>query len=484
MFLKDKFKLGEFERTKARLVVGGDYVTQQVAGETASPTVNPITVMMMINIAATEGMEISCHDIKGAFLLSELDPSDPDMYIRLDGQLAGILGEMRPQLVKFKDNRGQMYLKLMKYLYGLPQASQRFNKFLDARLKYLGFTPVAGDPCAYVRGKGADRVLLCIHVDDLLVCGQAAARAKFQSQFSKEKFEFTTQMGDKIEYLGMTIEKVPEGYRVSQDSYRQELISRFETDIKNYEGAGGSPAGEDLMQPSTDEEKVDRIKYLGMVMSTMYLARLTRADILFPTVYLATKSQSPTKSDYIKLCRVLKYVKKRANHGVTFFKDRGIEATLYTDASHGIHHDGKGHIGIIATLGSGYIAAKTSKIKMITLSSTESEQVALSEATTFARWMRRMLKDFGHEMKTPTKLFMDNKSAIWLTEKMGAFARNKHIMIRRNYTLEGVMDKVIKPAYMPTAEQPADMLTKDKPRRTLDANMKKIGLLPMEEQKD
>ena len=87
-------------------------------------------------------------------------------------------------------------------------------------------------------------------------------------------------------------------------------------------------------------------------------------------------------------------------------------------------------------------------------------------------------------MKTPTKLFMDNQSAIWLTEKMGAFARNKHIMIRRNYTLEGVMDKVIKPAYMPTAEQPADMLTKDKPRRTLDANMKKIGLLPMEEQKD
>jgi hypothetical protein len=39
--------------------------------------------------------------------------------------------------------------------------------------------------------------------------------------------------------------------------------------------------------------------------------------------------------------------------------------------------------------------------------------------------MRRMLKDFGHEMKTPTKLFMDNKSAIWLSEKMGAFAKDK-----------------------------------------------------------
>ena len=63
------------------------------------------------------------------------------------------------------------------------------------------------------------------------------------------------------------------------------------------------------MQPSTNGEKVDRFEYLSVAMSTMYLARLTRADILFPTVYLATKSQSPTKSDYIKLCRVLKCAK-------------------------------------------------------------------------------------------------------------------------------------------------------------------------------
>ena len=56
MFLKDKFKLGEFERTKARLVVGGDYVTEQDAGETASPTVKPTMVMMMIKIAAAEGI--------------------------------------------------------------------------------------------------------------------------------------------------------------------------------------------------------------------------------------------------------------------------------------------------------------------------------------------------------------------------------------------------------------------------------------------
>ncbi len=81
-----------------------------------------------------------------------------------------------------------MHLMLMKHLFGPSQASQRLNKFLDARLKNLSLTSVTGDFCAYVRGKGTDRVLLCIHVDGLLVCGKAAARAKFQSQFSREKF--------------------------------------------------------------------------------------------------------------------------------------------------------------------------------------------------------------------------------------------------------------------------------------------------------
>ena len=61
--------------------------------------------------------------------------------------------------------------------------------------------------------------------------------------------------------------------------------------------------------------------------------------------------------------------------------------------------------------------------------------------------MRGLLRDFDHEMKTPTKLLMGNKSAMWLSEKMGAFA-------------------------------------KDKPRRTLDASAGKTGLLPMKEQKD
>ena len=206
---------------------------------------------------------------------------------------------------------------------------------------------------------------------------------------------------------------------------------------------------------------------------------MTRADILFPTVFLATRSQSPTVSDYNKLCKVLKYVKTNDGYGVLFRKDAGICATIYADASHGLHKNGKGQVGIVATLGSGYVGARTSKIKMITLSSTESEQMALCEGTTYARWMRKMLQDLGHVMKTPTKLYMDNDSAIWLTDKMGSFARNKHIVIRRNYTLEEIQEKIVKPLHMDTEKQSADMLTKDKSFRMLQMNMKQASMVKL-----
>ena len=91
-----------------------------------------------------------------------------------------------------------------------------------------------------------------------------------------------------------------------------------------------------------------------------------------------------------------------------------------------------------------------------------------------------MLQDLGHEMKTPTKLYIDNDSAIWLTDKMGSFARNKHIIIRRNYTLEGIQEKVVRPLHMDTTKQPADMLTKDKSFRMLHMNMKQAGMVKLD----
>ena len=151
MFLKDKFFAdGTFERIKARLVAGGDFLSAAESGETASPTVNPTTVMAMINIAASMDLEISCHDIKGAFLVPHMDKDEEPIYIKLDGEVARILCDRAPQYKRYMDSKGQVIVQLKRYLYGLPQAGRKWNEHMHKKLTDIGFRRTKGDACAYV----------------------------------------------------------------------------------------------------------------------------------------------------------------------------------------------------------------------------------------------------------------------------------------------------------------------------------------------
>ena len=59
----------------------------------------------------------------------------------------------------------------------------------------------------------------------------------------------SSQVGNKLSYIGLTIEKHPSGYVVSQEGYRKDLCSRFAEDIAAYEGAALSPAGATILNP-------------------------------------------------------------------------------------------------------------------------------------------------------------------------------------------------------------------------------------------
>jgi hypothetical protein len=72
-----------------------------------------------------------------------------------------------------------------------------------------------------------------------------------------------------------------------------------------------------------------------------------------------------------------------------------VQPAIYADASHGIHADGKGHGGIIITLGLVPVYSKSYKLKIITRSSSEAELVVLEEASTFTGWYKHLLLDLG-----------------------------------------------------------------------------------------
>jgi hypothetical protein len=156
-----------------------------------------------------------------------------------------------------------------------------------------------------------------------------------------------------------------------------------------------------------------------------------------------------------------------------------ISPVIFSDASHGSHADGKGHGATMVSLGSASIFFRSFKLKLTTLSSTESEHVALCEAATLAVWLRSALNSFGYGDRV-IKAYQDNTSTIWMTANQGNFARNKHLLIRRNYVKEQVLAGVLTVQYRATTSLPADMGTKPKARKPLQRDMMLTGMEPSE----
>ncbi len=70
---------------KDRYVADGNELSKVDFEDTYySPTVNMISVMTLINLAAIEGKSLRAYDIKGAYLVPDVNSTEYPIYIRMD----------------------------------------------------------------------------------------------------------------------------------------------------------------------------------------------------------------------------------------------------------------------------------------------------------------------------------------------------------------------------------------------------------------
>src|SRR6266498_2706479 len=61
--------------------------------------------------------------------------------------------------------------RLLKFLYGLKQASKQWHEKFDRTLTSVGFAINEADICVYYHHGGGEGVILCLYVDDILIFG-------------------------------------------------------------------------------------------------------------------------------------------------------------------------------------------------------------------------------------------------------------------------------------------------------------------------
>jgi hypothetical protein len=139
-----------------------------------------------------------------------------------------------------------------------------------------------------------------------------------------------------------------------------------------------------------------------------------------------------------------------------------MEVNAYIDAADEIHRaSGKSHSGCAIVLGlSGPVHVKSTKQKIVTKSSTESELVALSDYASQAIWTRNFVTAQGYDVG-PAVLHQDNMSCMALMKRGGpASARSRHINIRYFWVKERVDGKEAVVRHLRTEKMFVNVMTK------------------------
>nr|GFA40423.1 uncharacterized mitochondrial protein AtMg00810-like [Tanacetum cinerariifolium] len=128
--------------------------------------------------------------------------------------------------------------------------------------------------------------------------------------------------------------------------------------------------------------------------------------------------------------RIFCYLKGTINLGLWYLKDFGFDLTAYSDADHaGCHLDRKSTTDSVQFLGDKLVCWSSKKQNCMSISTAESEYVAVSGCCAQMLWMRTQLTGYGFFYdKVP--IYCDSKSAIEISCNPVHHTRTKHIDVR------------------------------------------------------
>jgi hypothetical protein len=134
----------------------------------------------------------------------------------------------------------------------------------------------------------------------------------------------------------------------------------------------------------------------------------------------------------------------------------------YSDSAFGDNVERKSSAGYVFKMAGGVISFKSYRQRLVTLSSTEAEYIALTYAAKEATWLCRLLRQVGYQgydLK-PLKLYTDNEPALNMVRKDGHHERTKHIDNYYKYTKQEYQNGNVDLEHIPGVDMPADGLTK------------------------
>ena len=459
--------------------------------KTYQATAKSTSVRLFFSVLAFFDLDDIMIDVVKAYTHSKLDMT--------------IYCEQMPGFIQRDPITGQPYVcKLLKALEGLKQAGylwqQETIKFMTS--KEVGFRQLWCEPCMFVKTTKDGIIIALVWVDDFAIGYNN--RAMFDDFYSKYSARFNAKLIDKIDkFVGILItrDRARRQITLKQTDLVEKITGKFFPNpsvlktihapawFKDKSERTHTYSNIGVATSDADNALKAGKPYLSLVASILYIACMTRPDISFYIAQLCRYMSAPSLECYTRAEELLAYVYHTRYMGLIYggTELRLPDAQSYTDklkidrlkfeANMGLHAYSDASWKVDDTYAGHVILANnaaidwSSKLLKVKASSAEAEISAGCLATKriiFVRnVMTELLKLFDKSLVGATPLLIDNSAAIELSENVGVSKKTEHFKRWQHTLRDETNNGVIKPLFVRTKWQTADILTKVVSRKLL-----------------
>ena len=435
--------------------------------------------------------------------------------------------------------RAVIACKLNKALYGLKQAPRLWFQDIDSFLKSasMGFVQSTADPNLYLSPSRS--AILLLYVDDILIAGPTT-KIKEEIKFLLNMQYRMSDLGPAKQFLGLRIVQTPESgtTTLSQEYAIDDLLLKYgmseangvHTPLETIKAMQSellyNSTGTPMAAINTELSSEEQSQYQSIVGSVMYIMLGSRPDICYAVSYLSQYNARATQQHLLALKRLLRYLRQTSRytleyHSIASRNEIPLSSLMlhgYSDSDWaGDQEQRRSTGGYLFLFAHAAISWKSQKQRLVTLSSTEAEYVAASEAAKEAKWLRHMFSELTRKLNLkcpisnnsslplssligplnlvhyatdnkskassvsnslpPIHLFLDNQSAIHLTENPKFHNRTKHIDVKYHFIRDCYSEGILTLSYIPIGDMLADGLTKPLPLATHRRHVPLAGLV-------
>lgn len=445
---------GSINKHKARYVAKGYTQTEGVDyNDTYAPTGRLASFRILVAVAAAKGWSIEQMDAIAAFLNSDLQE---EIYLEL------------PEGYD-EERANRKVAKLKKALYGLKQSARCWSDEVKDKFTAMNLIQNPHDACLwYSKTTDGRETLIYLHVDDMAITGNNIDLIK-ETLKLKWKME---DLGPAHCVVGLKIHStITGGYSLSQGAMIQTVLERFR--VEDCKPASTPfPGGTKITRASdveVQEFKSLNLPYNSLVGSLMYIAQGTRPDIAYAVGALSQHLAHPSMPAWNMGLHVLRYLKGTQHVGLVY---DGRDSTIVGNQSWhfpechtesdwaGDPTTRRSTTGYLFKLNGAAVSWRSKLQPTVSLSSTEAEYKATTEAGQEVVWLRGLLENISISQPSPTVLCSDSTGAVSLTSKSIFHARTKHIEVQHHWIREQVLKKSIILRHISNKQMFADTLTK------------------------